>query len=179
MARPYSLSTALRHELATLRFLHVIAYSAILRWSEAVPRTRHYARVKDHVDQMYLEGLNEHLNRIVDATVFGAYYRNAGRRLSVRDLRAPRSQMLSSLAKLHRFEVDALPGWQAVQAVLADANATKHRVGLEFEDSNSGHVVMVRPVSLYSLDLRQRIREVSRWLRAFIRAMPSQRRMPT
>lgn len=149
-----------------MRLVYRLSIEAVDLHRVELPATQRGWEAWDHADQFILESINEQLNRIVDGSVFMAYNRlRAGLRL--RETRLSRRDILTQFEERFGVNVTTLPGWQAVLDVAHDANATKHRAGIHWIDTNHGIAKFAGTVQLHRPVVNRRIREVGKWLRAF------------
>ncbi|HEY0780740.1 MAG TPA: hypothetical protein VGD56_22475 [Gemmatirosa sp.] len=170
----YPYSKAIADELRMVRLVHRLSLRALDEHCAALrpgtKRTWATWATWDHGDQYILESTNEALNRVVDSAV-GCAYINVRTRLTVKDMRAHRAELLRRMEEHFGFKAADLPGWHAVQDVTRDANATKHRAGLHFGDAGDGGVALAGAVALFRPDVTRRVYHVGRWVRALGRTL--------
>jgi len=117
------------------------------------------------VDQYILESTNEQLNRIIDVAVQNAFT-SVRTHLTLKDTRQHRNELLPRMEEHFGFVAAELPGWPAVQKITHDANASKHRSGIYYQDSGEGLAHLAGAVTLWRQDLSRRIYHGGRWVRA-------------
>lgn len=162
----YPYSKALSDELRTLRLVYRLSLDALDEHRIGLPLTRRGWETWDHADQFILESINEQLNRLVDGAIMMGFSRLRNR-LTIKETRLTRRAILEQFQARFGIDVSALPGWQAVLDVAADANATKHRTGLHWDESVGGMAIFAGTVQLQRRTVNKRIAGVDKWLRAF------------
>lgn len=162
----YPYSRGLADELRTLRLVYRLSIEALDAHHLSLPATRRGWETWDHADQFILESINEQLNRVVDGAVMLGFSRLRNG-LTIKETRLTRRSILDQFEARFGIDVAALPGWQAVLDVAADANATKHRAGVHWAESINGMATLAGTVQLHRETIERRIRNVAKWLRAF------------
>jgi hypothetical protein len=167
----YPFTRAIADDLRVLRLVYKLSTRALDAHVATLPPTQRSWETFDHADQYILESTNEQLNRVVDSTVISAYQLlRTG--WTVKETRFHRAEIIRRIEDRFGIDVTSFPGWNEVRDMTRDANATKHRAGIHWENDASGVAVFDGTVQLHRATVERRIHGVGRWVRFFAATLP-------
>jgi hypothetical protein len=80
-----------------------------------------------------------------------------------------RAILMRAIEQAHNIRLRFISGWNVIEKVRDDANATKHRLGATLVYHNELGINELRSVKLTPNDVHDRIQAVDSWLREIIR----------
>ena len=118
-----------------------------------------------------LFSVNERLNAIVDGMLLNAARREGDEEPEEQAGTQNRSRavLMRLIEQAHNIRLRFIPGWNVIEKVRDDANATKHRLGTTLIYDNRLGINELRTVKLTLAEVNQRIEAVESWLREIIR----------
>ena len=118
-----------------------------------------------------LFSVNERLNAVVDGMLLHAA--RSDEDLEPRDQAGAqnrsRATLVRAIEQAHNIRLRFISGWNVVEKVRDDANATKHRLGTTLIYRNQLGINELRTIKLSLNDVHERIAAVESWLREIIR----------
>lgn len=118
-----------------------------------------------------LFSINERLNAIVDGMLLHAARSDEDLEPQEQAGAQNRSRaiLMRAIEQTHDIRLRFIPGWNVIEKVRDDANATKHRLGTTLIYHNQLDINELRTVKLTPTDVHERIQAVESWLREIIR----------
>ena len=118
-----------------------------------------------------LYSVNERLNAIVDGMLLhiARSHEDAEPREQVGAQNRSRAILMRTIEQGHNIRLRFISGWNVVEKVRDDANATKHRLGTTLVYHSGLGINELRNAKLSSNDAHDRIQAVDSWLREIIR----------
>ena len=118
-----------------------------------------------------LFSVNERLNAIVDGMLLHAARidEDLEPQEQVGAQNRSRAILMRAIEQAHNIRLRFISGWNVIEKVRDDANATKHRLGGTLAYHNELGINELRSVKLTPNDVHDRIQAVDSWLREIIR----------
>jgi len=118
-----------------------------------------------------LFSVNERLNAIVDGMLLHAARSDEDSEPEEQAGAQNRSRavLMRVIEQTHNIRLRFIPGWNVIEKVRDDANATKHRLGATLIYDNRLGINELKSVKLTPTDVHERIQAVESWLGEIIR----------